>query len=254
MDVSAPKSRASARQVAIPAFLRPVLISRVVGKQVDDLVFPAPGGGYLRNGNWRNRSGWRAAVTELGLTDVTPHDLRRTFGSLARSAGADLAGSRRRWGTSRSPPPRGSTPTCTTTSSTRWRRLSTACGVTDERGTVGAREHALCPKCAHDRGLDHEGSPGRVGRCGADLGFCLEPPGGIEPTTYPLRARFGGSSTGGPPALTCFRTHTNKLTRLLQVERGHHGGTVTRGSTLHQLAWPSDHATRDQAARHSNPR
>lgn len=90
MDVSAPKSRASARQVAIPAFLRPVLISRVVGKQVDDLVFPAPGGGYLRNGNWRNRSGWRAAVTELGLTDVTPHDLRRTFGSLARSAGADL--------------------------------------------------------------------------------------------------------------------------------------------------------------------
>jgi len=44
MDVSAPKSRASARQVAIPAFLRPVLISRVDGKQVDDLVFPAPGG------------------------------------------------------------------------------------------------------------------------------------------------------------------------------------------------------------------
>ena len=29
-------------------------------------------------------------MTELGLTDVTPHDLRRTFGSLARSAGADL--------------------------------------------------------------------------------------------------------------------------------------------------------------------
>lgn len=87
MDVLAPKSRASARQVAIPAFLRPVLISRVGGKQLDDLVFPAPGGGYPRNGNWRNRSGWRAAVMELGLTGVTPHDLRRTFGRLARSAG-----------------------------------------------------------------------------------------------------------------------------------------------------------------------
>jgi integrase len=60
------------------------------GKQLDDLVFPTPGGGYLTNGNWRNRSGWRAAVMELGLTGVTPHDLRRTFGSFARSAGADL--------------------------------------------------------------------------------------------------------------------------------------------------------------------
>lgn len=28
-------------------------------------------------------------MQELGL-DVTPHDLRRTFGSLARAAGADL--------------------------------------------------------------------------------------------------------------------------------------------------------------------
>ena len=42
------------------------------------------------SGNWRHRSGWSQAITELGLTGVTPHDLRRTFGSLARSAGADL--------------------------------------------------------------------------------------------------------------------------------------------------------------------
>ena len=34
MDASAAKSRASARQVAIPAFLRPVLGSRVEGKQL----------------------------------------------------------------------------------------------------------------------------------------------------------------------------------------------------------------------------
>ena len=74
---------------------------------------------------------------------------------------------------------------------------------TDEGGTAGARAHAMCPKCAHDGGLEHEESPGALRDYGADLGFCLEPPGGIEPTTYPLRARFGGSSTGGPPALTC---------------------------------------------------
>ena len=90
MDVSAPKSRASNRTVAIPPSFRDVLEERTRGKAPSALVFPAPDGGYLRNGNWRIRSRWRQATEELGLTGVTPHDLRRTFGSLARSAGADL--------------------------------------------------------------------------------------------------------------------------------------------------------------------
>ncbi|MDF2144660.1 site-specific integrase [Knoellia sp. p5-6-4] len=90
MDVSAPKSRASRRSVAIPALLEPVLRQRTVDRGADELVFPAPDGGYLRNGNWRSRSGWARATTQLGLEGVTPHDLRRTFGSLARAAGADL--------------------------------------------------------------------------------------------------------------------------------------------------------------------
>lgn len=90
MDVAAPKSRASQRSVAIPTVLSTVLERRVVGKPADALVFPAPDGGYLRNGNWRARSGWSTATKELGLEGITPHDLRRTFGSLARSAGADL--------------------------------------------------------------------------------------------------------------------------------------------------------------------
>lgn len=90
MDVSAPKSRASRRHVAIPALLEPALRARTAGKPHDALVFSAPDGGYLRNGNWRYRSGWYTATKELGLEGVTPHDLRRTFGSLARAAGADL--------------------------------------------------------------------------------------------------------------------------------------------------------------------
>lgn len=90
MDVSAPKSRASRRSVAIPALLEPVLRQRTVDRGADELVFPAPDGGYLRNGNWRSRSGWARATTQLGLEGVTPHDLRRTFGYLARAAGADL--------------------------------------------------------------------------------------------------------------------------------------------------------------------
>ena len=90
MDVAAPKSRASARTIAIPPSLRGVLEARITNQTADALVFPAPDGGYLRNGNWRYRSGWVEATKELGLAGVTPHDLRRTFGSLARAAGADL--------------------------------------------------------------------------------------------------------------------------------------------------------------------
>jgi len=33
---------------------------------------------------------WNQVCVELGLDGLTPHDLRRTFGSLARLAGADL--------------------------------------------------------------------------------------------------------------------------------------------------------------------
>lgn len=88
--MSVPKSRASVRSVAIPASLLPVLAARIEGKGPDDLVFPAPDGGHLRSGNWRMRSGWHDALADCGLVDVTPHDLRRTFGSLARAAGADL--------------------------------------------------------------------------------------------------------------------------------------------------------------------
>lgn len=58
---------------------------RIVGP----LVFGSPAGDYLRVRNWRRRSGFDAAAKALGLM-VTPHDLRRTFGSLARMAGADL--------------------------------------------------------------------------------------------------------------------------------------------------------------------
>ncbi len=89
IDVGAPKSRASNRYVAIPQLLMPSLTARIEGKPADALVFPSPEGSYLRNGNWRHRSGFNEAVAALGL-DITPHDLRRSFGTLARSAGADL--------------------------------------------------------------------------------------------------------------------------------------------------------------------
>jgi integrase len=90
IDVAPPKSRASARHVPVPALLVEVLRRRLSGRGGQDLVFPSPEGGYLRNGNWRRRTRWDKVTADLGLTGVTPHDLRRTYGSLARAAGADL--------------------------------------------------------------------------------------------------------------------------------------------------------------------
>lgn len=89
VDVAAPKSTASNRYIGIPGLVLPQLTARADGRERTALVFPAPGGGYLRNRNWRTRSGFDVAVGELGLA-ITPHDLRRTFGSLARAAGADM--------------------------------------------------------------------------------------------------------------------------------------------------------------------
>lgn len=55
IDLAAPKSRASARHVAIPGMLVDLLMARTVGRPADALVFPAPDGGYLRNGNWKRQ-------------------------------------------------------------------------------------------------------------------------------------------------------------------------------------------------------
>lgn len=61
-----------------------MLATRTADNSPEALVFPEPDGGYLRNGKWWHRSGWAVEVSHLGLTGVTPHDLRRSFDDLAR--------------------------------------------------------------------------------------------------------------------------------------------------------------------------
>jgi integrase len=89
LDTAAPKSK-KARQVAIPRSVARVLEARIEGRPPNDLVFTIPRGQPLRNLNWRRDVRWNQVCTDLGLDGLTPHDLRRTFGSLARLAGADL--------------------------------------------------------------------------------------------------------------------------------------------------------------------
>jgi integrase len=89
LDTAAPKSK-KARQVAIPRTVANVLAARIESHASNDLVFTTPRGQPLRNLNWRRDVRWNQVCVELGLDGLTPHDLRRTFGSLARLAGADL--------------------------------------------------------------------------------------------------------------------------------------------------------------------
>jgi integrase len=89
LDTASPKSK-KARQVAIPRTVANVLAARIESHASNDLVFTTPRGQPLRNLNWRRDVRWNQVCLELGLDGLTPHDLRRTFGSLARLAGADL--------------------------------------------------------------------------------------------------------------------------------------------------------------------
>ena len=84
------KSEASMRRVAIPALLAADLRERLRGKGPSDLVFPAPQGGIDRVGNFVRRVKWNKSLADAGIAHATRHDLRRTFGSLARYGGADL--------------------------------------------------------------------------------------------------------------------------------------------------------------------
>lgn len=89
IDCGRPKTPASIRHLVIPE----TLVAELKPPTPYDplaLVFPSPRGLPDRVDNWRRRIRWGAAVEAIGHPTLTPHDLRRTFGSLARAAGADL--------------------------------------------------------------------------------------------------------------------------------------------------------------------
>ncbi|MHB8246556.1 MAG: tyrosine-type recombinase/integrase [Acidimicrobiales bacterium] len=82
-----PKTRAGMRSVPLPSFVVEELRAHLEGKGPDDLVFPAPRGGYLRRTIWAARI-WRPAVERAGLAPLRIHDLRHTAVALWVAAGA----------------------------------------------------------------------------------------------------------------------------------------------------------------------
>ncbi|WP_229072224.1 tyrosine-type recombinase/integrase [Actinoplanes sp. DH11] len=77
------------RSVPFPRFLADPLKSVIAGRDREDLAFPSPEGGVLRNNNFRRRALDRAA-TAVGLAGLTPHELRHTAASLAVAEGANV--------------------------------------------------------------------------------------------------------------------------------------------------------------------
>lgn len=73
------------RLVPLTDRVRPVVESWAEGREPDDLLFPAPEGGYLHAQNWRRSVHW----TKTGL-GRRPHDLRHTAASLWIAAGVDI--------------------------------------------------------------------------------------------------------------------------------------------------------------------
>jgi integrase len=88
VTVGTTKSHKS-REVPVSRFLRDALAEHIAGKGHGDLIFPAPRGGFMRNGNFR-RGYFNRSAKQVGLEGLIPHELRHTAASLAIQSGANV--------------------------------------------------------------------------------------------------------------------------------------------------------------------
>jgi len=85
-----PKSSAGRRSIPIPERLIPVLTTRLAGRGPGEPAITSPLGSRLGLENWKRSVKWRQAIVKIGRPTLRMHDLRHTYASLARRAGADL--------------------------------------------------------------------------------------------------------------------------------------------------------------------
>lgn len=84
-----PKSKMSRRPVPIPRHLMTPVRLLCAGRGLDEVVFPAPGGGAWDDTNFRRRV-FTPAVERAGVPEGTPHDMRHTAASWLVQGGVDL--------------------------------------------------------------------------------------------------------------------------------------------------------------------
>jgi integrase len=78
-----------ARTVPLVDELVPIVDRWAQGKPPEAWLFGAPGGGPLRETNWKRAVHWREAKVAIGVPTLRVHDLRHTAASLWLAAGAD---------------------------------------------------------------------------------------------------------------------------------------------------------------------
>lgn len=88
--LSSPKTKASNRDVPLPAFVLDAVSLHVALHPRDDLLFLTSRGDLLRRSSF-NQGVWKPAVRRAGLPeDVTFHDLRHTYASTALAEGVPI--------------------------------------------------------------------------------------------------------------------------------------------------------------------
>lgn len=85
-----PKSAAGRRSVPIPQRVMPILAQRIAGRLPGTPAITSPKGALLGLENWKRSTRWRQAIIKIDRPQLRVHDLRHTYASLARRAGADL--------------------------------------------------------------------------------------------------------------------------------------------------------------------
>jgi integrase len=86
-----PKSDAGRRSVlSIPERLVPPLRARLDGHLPGGPAITSPRGSRLGLENWKRAVNWKSAIIKIGRDKLRVHDLRHTYASLSRRAGADL--------------------------------------------------------------------------------------------------------------------------------------------------------------------
>jgi integrase len=85
-----PKSAAGFRSVPIPERLMPALKARLDARPPGAPAIASPRGSRRSLENWKRAVGWRKSAAAIERDKLRVHDLRHTYASLSRRAGADL--------------------------------------------------------------------------------------------------------------------------------------------------------------------
>ncbi len=85
------KIRAGPRSpIPDPQSVAPILTQRLAGRRPSEPAITSRQDSPLGLEHWKRSVGWRELIVELGRPTLRVHDLRHTYASLARRAGADV--------------------------------------------------------------------------------------------------------------------------------------------------------------------